>query len=237
MNKLPSSALSIDETPNHRDAKAHTNASDQRVAVVVVIFTVREGALSVLLINRAAPPEAGRWALPGGLLLDEEKLDYAAARKLVSETGVGDVYLEQLYTFDALPGSSSARVAIAYFALVDQSRVHLEERKVWQPAWFPVQRLPDLAFANNAIVDYAVRRLRAKLTYSNVVYSLLPEQFTLTQLQQVYEAILAEALDKRNFRKRILSLALVEPTNHLYHSGAHRPALLYRFAHREPLNF
>lgn len=208
----------------------------ESVAVVVVIFTVRLGALSVLLIHRAEDPYAGRWALPGGLLLHNETLDQAAARKLVSETGVGDVYLEQLYTFDS-DHSGGARATVAYFALIDEGRVCLEERSSWQPAWFPVRDLPELAFANTGIVDYALRRLKAKLGYSNVVYALLPERFSLTQLQRAYEAILGRTLDKRNFRKRILSLDFVEPTNQVQRAGAHRPARLYRFSQREPLTF
>ena len=207
------------------------------VAVAVVIFTVRLDVLSVLLIHRAAEPYAERWALPGGLLLSDETLDQAAARKLVSETGVGDVYLEQLYTFDAPRGPARARATVTYFALVDEGRVELEARPIWQPAWFPVNDLPELAFDNDAVIASALRRLQAKLGYSNVVYSLLPERFTLTQLQRVYEAILGELVDKRNFRKRILSLGFVEPTAQMRQAGAHRPARLYRFSRREPQTF
>lgn len=218
-------------------AAMEANSSAAGVAVTVVIFTVREGVLSVLLIHRAAEPFADTWALPGGLLLPGETLDQAAARKLVGETGVSDVYLEQLYTFDAAPGPAGGRAVVAYFALVDASRVQLEARLSWQPAWFPVRDLPKLAFDNNVIVSYALRRLQAKLSYSNVVYSLLPEHFTLTQLQRAYEAILGHPLDKRNFRKRLLSLDLLALTNEVQQSGAHRPARLYRFTRREPLVF
>jgi 8-oxo-dGTP diphosphatase len=205
------------------------------VAVIGVIFTVKGSTLSVLLIHRAAEPFAENWALPGGLLLCDETLDQAAERKLQGETGLSDVYLEQLYTFDAPIGPESPTPVVAYFALVDEGRVHLEERLSWRPAWFPVLDLPDLAFENGTIVDYALRRLQAKLGYSNVVYSLLPERFTLTQLQHTYEAILARQVDKRNFRKRVLSLDLIEPTDQVRHAGAHRPARLYRFSKGETL--
>jgi 8-oxo-dGTP diphosphatase len=211
--------------------------SHRAVAVTVVIFTVRKGDLAVLLIHRAAEPFADSWALPGGLLLPDETLDQAAARKLVGETGVSDVYLEQLYTFDSAPQPSPGHAVVAYFALVDESRVQLEERSSWQPDWFPVRDLPLLALDNNVIVAYALRRLQAKLGYSNVAYSLLPEHFTLTELQRVYEAIIGRALDKRNFRKRLVSLDLLAPTDEVRQSGAHRPARLYRFARREPLVF
>jgi 8-oxo-dGTP diphosphatase len=207
------------------------------VAVAVVIFTVRREGLSVLLIHRGAPPFAGYWALPGGLLLAGETLREAASRKLRGETGVADVYLEQLYTFDPLPDDPGPRALVAYFALVDAGSAVLEERSSWQPAWYPVAAAPELAFGNNAVVDDALRRLRAKLDYSNVVYSLLPEHFTLTQLQRVYEAILGPALDKRNFRKRMLSLGLIEATGSVERAGAHRPARLYRFSRREPITF
>ena len=155
----------------------------------------------------------------------------------MGETGVGDVYLEQLYTFDAPSGPSAARATVAYFALVDAERVRLEARSSWQPAWFPVAEPPDLAFENGSIVSYARRRLQAKLGYSNVVYSLLPERFTLTQLQQVHEAVLGRALDKRNFRKRILSMDFLEATAEVQQLRAHRPARLYRFSRPEPIIF
>lgn len=207
-------------------------------AVAVVIFIVREGALLVLLINRAAGPEAGRWALPGGYLLDDESLDQAASRVLVRETGVADVFLEQLYTFDAASSAQgSSSLMVSYFALVDAKRARLAPRETWQPAWFPVAALPEMAFDNDAVVDYALQRLRAKLAYTNVVYSLMPEEFTLTDLQRVYEVIQGEPMDKRNFRRRILSLGIVVPTARTAAHGAHRPAQLYTFATRQPTRF
>jgi 8-oxo-dGTP diphosphatase len=207
-------------------------------AVAVVIFIVREGALQVLLIHRAAAPDADRWALPGGLLLPEESLDEAASRVLMRETGVSDVFLEQLYTFDTPPSATgTSSLMVSYFALVDAKRARLEPRETWQPAWYRVAALPEMAFCNEAVVDYALRRLRAKLEYSNVVYSLMPETFTLTDLQRVYEVILGEPLDKRNFRRRVLSLGIVIPTTGRATGGAHRPAQLYTFATREPTVF
>jgi 8-oxo-dGTP diphosphatase len=201
-------------------------------------LSVHVGVLQVLLIHRAAGPEADRWALPGGLLHEREALDEAASRVLVRETGVTDVYLEQLYTFDADPSArGTSSLLVSYFALVDARRARLEPRATWQPAWFPVAELPTMAFKNDAVIDYALRRLRAKLEYSNVVYSLMPEEFTLTDLQRVYEVILGERLDKRNFRRRILSLAIVRPTARRAHGGAHRPAQLYQFATRQPTVF
>lgn len=207
-------------------------------AVAVVIFTVRGGALHVLLIHRAAEPCRDMWALPGGLRLEEETLDAAAERVLVRETGVADVFLEQLYTFDAAPAARVASsVTVSYFALVAAERARLEPRETWRPAWHRIDELPELAFNNNAVIAYALRRLRAKLEYSNVVYSLMQDEFSLTELQRVYETILGRPLDKRNFRRRILSLDIVRPTAHRAAAGAHRPAQLYRFVSRRPTVF
>lgn len=211
---------------------------DRHVAVLVVIFTVDKGQLQVLLIRRSAEPFKDAWSLPGGLLAPGESLEDAAVRKLEEETGVRDVFLEQLYTFSDLDGRGS--VAVAYFALVDISKALLAQRSEWLPAWFPVSgitRGPELAFRNKEVIDYAFRRLRAKLEYSNVAYSLLPEEFTLSQLQATYEAILGKKLDKRNFRKRVISLGLVEPTGRRAGAGRHRPAQLYRFRERRPVVF
>ncbi len=195
-----------------------------------------DGDLQALLIHRSADPYRGLWAIPGGLLKPGEALVDAATRKLVDETGVRDVYLEQLYTFndldDVTPGGA---VAVTYFALVDYQRVRLAERPDWRPAWFSMRDLPELAFRNREVLDYARERLRNKLEYTNVAYSLLPGQFTLSHLQRVYESILGRPLDKRNFRKRMLSLGIIEVTSERQAEGAGRPARLYRFSSREPV--
>lgn len=204
------------------------------VAVVLVIFTVQQEQLSVLLIERAAEPCAGQWALPGGALRPGESLDEAAARKLEDETGVRDVFLEQLYTFDRL-GAGQADVVVTYFALVDATSARLRKDLEWRPAWYPVRGLPQLAFDNGRVIEYAGQRLRNKLAYTNVVYSLLPRRFTMSDMQRVYEAILGERFDKRNFRKRIESLGIVQETGLTEKRGAHRPAMLYEFTRREPM--
>ena len=203
-------------------------------AVVVVIFTVRHDGLSVLLIERAAEPCPGQWALPGGVLQPAESLDDAAIRKLADETGVSDVFLEQLYTFDRL-GDGRADVVVTYFALIDVARTRLRSDLTWRPAWHHVRRLPPLAFENERIVTYAEERLRNKLEYTNVVYSLLPSRFTLGRMQHVYETILGEPLDKRNFRRRVVGLSIVRETGTTVKEGAHRPAMLYEFTSREPM--
>ena len=217
----------------HPTGEARRSLRD--TAVLVVIFTMDGGRLQVLLVRRSAEPFKDAWSLPGGLLAPGESLDEAAVRKLDDETGVTDVFLEQLYTFCDLDGRGS--VAAAYFALVDSRRAHLSRRRAWLPAWQPIDALPQLAFDNGRVIDYALRRLQAKLEYSNVAYSLLPAEFTLSQLQRAYEAILARPLDKRNFRKRMLSLGIIEPTGRTATEGRHRPAQLYAFRERRPVVF
>lgn len=203
------------------------------VAVLVVIFTVVEGSLQVLLIERSAPPAEGQWAIPGGALQHGETLEQAAVRKLAEETGVTDLFLEQLYTFadlDASPDDGS--VGVAWFALVDPARVRLAQRTAWRPEWWSLDRIPPLAFDNEQVIDVARTRLINKLQYTNAAYSLLPEQFTMRELQEVYEAILGRPLDKRNFRRRLLATDFISATSEQRAEGRHRPARLYRFTNR-----
>ncbi|HWC28528.1 MAG TPA: NUDIX domain-containing protein [Dehalococcoidia bacterium] len=204
------------------------------VAVLVVILTVSEGQLRVLLIHRSGEPHQGMWALPGGFPNAEESLADAAARKLFEETGVSDVYLEQLFTFDGLDGASSS-VAVSYFALVDSRSVRLREEPVWEPRWFALGALPELAFSNQTVIETALARLRNKLEYTNVAYSLMPREFTLRDLQAVYESIYGRSFDKRNFRRRMISQGLIRPTGRTSTRGAHRPAELFEFSSRQPM--
>ena len=204
------------------------------VASVVVIFAIVEGELSVLLIHRSAPPEEGRWALPGALWDGSESLEQAATRTLAKETGARDLYLEQLFTVSGLDPAQPV-VAVAYFALVDAEAVRLREEQDWAPAWHRLSSLPALAFDNNGLIEQALARVRAKLEYTNIAYGLLPERFTLRELHDTYESILGRALDRRNFRKRLLASGVVEATGERRREGAHRPALLYRFVSREPV--
>jgi 8-oxo-dGTP diphosphatase len=200
------------------------------VAVDLVIFTVREGALQVLLIERGIPPFKGQWALPGGFVLEHETLEAAARRELEEETGLRDVYLEQLYTFGDPDRDPRGRtVAVAYYALTPPAPLRASTDAA-NAAWHPAARAPKLAFDHAKILRSGLERLRAKLGYSTVGFELLPEQFTLTELQALYEMILERPLDKRNFRKKILSLGLLKSGGQKRAAGAHRPARLYSFA-------
>ncbi len=201
------------------------------VTVDVVAFTVRQARLQVLLIQRQRPPFAGAWALPGGFVGMDEPLEAAAERELAEETGVSGAYLEQLYTYGDPHRDPRGRViTVAYFALIPADAPVRAEGgdDAAQARWFPVDDLPPLAFDHADIIAYALRRLRYKLEYTAVGFQLLPETFTLTELQRVYEIILGEKLDKRNFRRRILQSGVIEPTPH-YRSGEGRPARLYRY--------
>jgi 8-oxo-dGTP diphosphatase len=208
-----------------------------RVAVDVAVFTVRAGRLDVLLAQANWGPFAGCWALPGGLVHDAEPLDQAAARELAARTGVGDVYLEQLYTFGRPDRDPRARVvSVAYVALIPHGRLpgSLGSPKYRQVAWVPVRRLPPLAYDHAEVVRTAIARLRAKLRYTNLVYTLLPPAFTLSEMQDVYEAILGRRLDRRNFRKKVHATRLLAPLGRV-RRGPHRPAALHRFRRRRPM--
>lgn len=208
-----------------------------RVAVDAVLFTIAERTLQTLLVKIKKGPFGGGWAFPGGLVQIGESLDEAARRELYEKTGVQDLYLEQLYTFgDARRDPTAHTVAVAYFALVPHLAYELHSgEKYADVGWFPVQTLPQLAYDHNAIAHYALQRLQAKLGYTNIVYSLLPREFTLAELQEIYQVILAQKLDRRNFRRKILALGLLKPLQKARH-GAHRPATLYTFSRRSPMN-
>jgi ADP-ribose pyrophosphatase YjhB (NUDIX family) len=200
------------------------------VTVDVVLFTIRDRKLHLLLIKRLGKPFENRYAFPGGFVREDESLDAAAIRELREETGIGDVYLEQLYTFGDLKRDPRGRViTVAYYALVPHNQVLRAGTDASDAAWFPVTELPPLAFDHRKIAEYAHQRIRNKLDYTNVGFELLPDKFTLTELQLVHEAILGQALDKRNFRRKIIQKGIVKPTKEWQQTGR-KPAQLYRFS-------
>ena len=200
-----------------------------QITVDTVIFTIQEGILKVLLVKRRIPPFIGKFAIPGGFVHEDEDLDQAAARELREETGVSDVYLEQLYSFGKPNRDPRGRVVtVAYFALISADRKLKAGSDAAEAAWHPMNDLPPLAFDHATILNYALERLRNKLEYTTVGFQLLPEKFTLTELQAVYEAILEKKLDKRNFRRKMSVLKILKPLTE-YRRGGRRPAQLYRF--------
>lgn len=201
------------------------------LTVDCVVFGFDDGDLKVLLIQRGIEPYRGKWALPGGFVRTDETLDDAARRELREETGLTDVFLEQLYTFGAVDRDPRERVvSVGYFALVPLGRhVPHASTDARSAAWFAVSELPSLAFDHDGIVEAAVERLRGKVRYQPIGFELLPDRFTLSQLQHVYEAILERPLDKRNFRKKILGMGLLVETDEIEQDVSHRAARLYRF--------
>jgi 8-oxo-dGTP diphosphatase len=212
-----------------------TNYEQLGITVDLVIFTVNKHKLNVLLTKRAGPPFAGSWSLPGGFVLENESLEDAALRVLKEKTGVRDVYLEQLYTFGKPDRDPRARViTVAYVALIPWANLDQpESNKVAGLTWTHVDQTPKLAFDHKEILSSAVQRLRAKVSYSNIVYGLMSDKFRLSELQKMYEIILGSELDKRNFRKRILASGLLQETGKKDLLGAHRPAMLYQFKKME----
>jgi len=200
------------------------------VSVDVVIFTLREDDLQALLVQRKNPPFEGRWAIPGGFVEEDESLEVAARRELAEETGVRDVYLEQLYTFGDPGRDPRGRViTVAYLALVPSPLTVEAGSDASDARWWSVYQLPlRLAFDHDKILSYALQRLRYKLEYTAAGFQLLPPTFTLTEIQQGYEIVLGEPLDKRNFRRRILEAGILEEAGQAS-QGRGRPARLYRF--------
>jgi 8-oxo-dGTP diphosphatase len=203
------------------------------VTVDCVVFGLDEQDLKVLLIQRAAEPFAGCWALPGGFVEVDESLDDAARRELREETGVEKLFLEQLYTFGAVDRDPRERViSVAYYSLVKLSDHRVQAATdARDAAWFALDDLPKLAFDHQQIVQAAHARVRGKVRYQPIGFELLPGKFTLRQLQQLYECVLDRPLDKRNFRKKILSMKLLEELDEVEFDVAHRAARLYRFDH------
>jgi len=204
------------------------------VTTDIVIFTLEDDALKVLLIRRAGEPFKDSWALPGGFIEIDEDLETGALRELEEETGVTGVYLEQLYTFGQPDRDPRERViTVAYYALVPIDRLHIRAASdASEVAWHPCKQLPALAFDHARIIQLALERLAAKIDYSTLALQFMPKRFTIGELQRVYEAILGEPQDKRNFRKRVMAYDCLEATGETRRNGNHRPAQLY--AVKEP---
>ena len=196
------------------------------LTVDCVVFGFDEGELKVALIQRDLEPFKGKWALPGGFVHLDETIEQAARRELAEETGLKDVYLEQLFTFGDLKRDPRERVvSVAHYALVALGRHTLAaSTDAASAAWFCVSELPSLAFDHDRILSAAVQRLRGKVRYQPIGFELLSPKFTLSQLQHLYEAILERPLDKRNFRKKILCMDVLVETDEIEQDVAHRAA-------------
>jgi 8-oxo-dGTP diphosphatase len=204
------------------------------LTVDCVVFAVQRERLEVLLIRRALEPFAASWALPGGFVDMDEDLEAAARRELEEETGLRDLFLEQLYTFGRPDRDPRGRVvSVAYYALANLAGRRVQASSDAGAAeWFAVDALPTLAFDHSEILACALERLRGKVRYAPLGFELLPRRFTLTQLQRLYEIILGRDLDKRNFRRKIHGMGLLVDTGEMQRGRAHRAARLYRFDRR-----
>jgi 8-oxo-dGTP diphosphatase len=232
--------MTLDTEPRALDS--YTDVS-VRLSVDPVLFTLVDDRLHVLLRKRSWQPFQGMWSLPGAINPAGEQIEETMLRDL-ERMGFADIWVEQLKTFDrpahyvdgtlAAPGRDPRGrvISVAYFGLVslEGHRPNLASDDV---AWMPLDELPDLAFDHDEIVRYALWRLRNKILYSTVAFQLLPPEFTLSQLQKVYELVLGERLDKRNFRRKVLDAGVVVETGSVTKKGTRRPARLYRFSDRD----
>lgn len=205
------------------------------VDCVIFGLDLEEESLRVMLIERDLEPFAGMWAVPGGFVRAGESLEDAAARELREETGIADVFLEQLYTFgEPRRDPRGWVVSVAYYALVSPEKYHVAAATDAREArWFPVTHLPKLAFDHGEILKTALSRLRGKLTYAPIGFELLPEKFTIKQLQRLYEIVLGRKLDNRNFRKKIFGMDVLRELGETQKGVPHRAARLYRFDERK----
>lgn len=202
-----------------------------------VIFGFHESQVKVLLIERNEYPYKGWWGLPGFFVEHDETIDEAVQRILYEHTGLRDIYMEQLYTFGDLKRHPQGRIiTVSYYAMLrleDQVALTPHSDYVRQAVWHPMDKLPELAFDHSHIIEKSIEKIRRKINHSPIVFELLPEKFTLTQLQQVYEALWGTKLDKRNFRKKMLNYNILKETNEKQKNVSYRAARLYKFDKRK----
>lgn len=203
-----------------------------KIAVDAVVFGYKNASLYVLLIEQKFGGQNSYWALPGGLVKDDESLLDAVKRELKEETNVGVNYLEQLYTFgdDISRDSRNRVISVAYFALVDPSNLNLEANTdADRVAWVEIDKIPNLAFDHNEMIHVAFQRLKAKLGYQPIGFDLLPNEFLFSDLENLYVTILQKQIDRRNFRKKLLSFDILEETDDFATKKSGRPAKLFKF--------
>lgn len=206
--------------------------SHAAVAVDVVLFRIYKKELQIVLLELQEKPFLNKWAIPGGLVVERENLEKAAKRHLENKIGLHqDVYVEQLYSFGNPDRDPLGWVvSISYIALTNKTDIVLTAHKRYKNLnWFSVKKLPNLAYDHKTIIETAIKRLMSKIEYTNIVKFLINDQFTMTELQNAYEVLLGKSLDKRNFRKKILSLKIIKPTQKFQKDGQQRPARLYVF--------
>ncbi|WP_428740781.1 NUDIX domain-containing protein [Tenacibaculum sp.] len=202
-----------------------------KVAVDAVVFGYQQKELSVLLIKRGIEPFKGIWALPGGLVLENESLEEAVQRELLEETGVTIDYLEQLYTFGSPKRDPRNRViSVTYFGLVSPKHFKISaDTDADEVQWFSIHKLPKLAFDHNLILTTALKRLQSKINYQPIGFELLNQEFPFSDLENLYQTILDKKIDRRNFRKKIMGFGILTETDKIHQPSSGRPAKLFKF--------
>lgn len=194
------------------------------VAVDLILFTIQENQLQVLLTRRQSHPFAGMLSLPGVFVGIDETLDQAAQRALYQKTGLHDIYFEQLYTWGDLKRDPRMRIiSVSYYALIPADQIRLPGQDA---AFYPVDKIQELAFDHARMIQYGRERIRNKVNYTDIAFSLVPEEFTLPQLQKIYEILLGQDLYKANFRKKIAHQIIA--TEKMQSGTKHRPSRIYR---------
>ena len=205
---------------------------NQGIHVITSLFTVEQGVVKVLLIKRNNEPFYGDWVLTGGALYNNETLEEGAKRELKEKTGIDNVPLKQFKAFGRIDRSPVMRmVAIGYIGIIDSKRVNIlrKTRNTKDADWVPIDKVPHLGYDHNEILEAAIEELKKDIINSNILKSLFPDGITIPELQKTYEAILERKFDRRNFRKKILSLNLLEDTNELGRFEGNKPAKIYKF--------
>ena len=201
------------------------------ISVDNVVFGFDNNDLKVLLIYRGAEPYKECWALPGDLISLDQDLDESAEIVLQNLTGLDNIYMEQIHTFGRVDRHPFGRVfTVAYFALIKIEDYNVKPSS-WaeEAAWFPINEVPELPFDHNEILEYAKNLLKSKIRRQPIGFELLPKYFTLTEIQNLYEAILETPFDTRNFRKKLLSMNIIIDSGKMQSDVAHRPAKLYKY--------
>lgn len=202
------------------------------IHVLSTLFTVDKGVVKVLLVKRTNNPYNGYWALPSGALYNNELLEVGAKRELKEKTGIDNVNLEMVGVFDKLDRSNLARmIGISFLGVIDINKVNIQKTtlKTSNAEYFPIDSIPILAYDHNEVIDKSLEILKNKIVKSNILKELFSKEFTLPELQKVYEALLNKNIDRRNFRKKMLSLNIIEDTNKTKIFEGKRPAKLYKF--------
>lgn len=207
------------------------NKQSIKLSVDAVVFGYEEGKISVLLIKRKYEPFKDKWAIPGGFVLNDESLEEAVERELQEETGVKINYLEQLYSFGNPSRDPRGRViSIAYFGLIRPNAFKIfASTDAAQVAWFNINELPHLSFDHKEILEIAIKRLQGKITYEPIGFELLDKKFPFSDLEKLYTTLLGRAIDRRNFRKKIVSLNVLDELKEKVSKGSGRPASLFQF--------